>query len=107
MSILNRLRVMSHLVFQVPPAHVMLVFPRASLVSCLACSENGWRGCNRFRPAVLAVQMLCSACWSSTSAQRDKARHFVFYIDENIFRMPIYPMLMLHQPNANPNTTNP
>ena len=47
-------------------------------MSCFACSEKGWRDCNRFRPGVLAVTMLCSACWSSASARRDKARHCLF-----------------------------
>ena len=47
-------------------------------MSCFACSEKGWRDCNRFRPGVLAVMMLCSACWSSASARRDKARHCLF-----------------------------
>ena len=78
MNVLNRQRVVSHLVSQVPSAHVLLVFPSASLVSCVACSEKGWRDCNRFRPDVLAVMMLCSACWSSASARRDKARHCLF-----------------------------
>ena len=47
-------------------------------MSCFACSEKGWRDCNRFRPDVLAVTMLCSACWSSASARGDKARHCLF-----------------------------
>ena len=78
MNVFNRQHVMSHLVSQVPSAHALLVFPRASLVSCLACSEKGWRDCNRFRTGVLAVTMLCSACWSSASARRDRARHCLF-----------------------------
>ena len=55
MNSLNRQCVVSHLVFQVPSAHALLVFPWASLVSCLACPEEGWRDCSRFRPAVLVV----------------------------------------------------
>ena len=51
---------------------------RASLVSCFACSEKCWWDCNRFRPGVLAVTMLCSACWSSASTRRDKAGHCLF-----------------------------
>ena len=47
-------------------------------MSCLACSEKGWRDCNRFRTGVLAATMLCSACWSSASARRDRARHCLF-----------------------------
>ena len=47
-------------------------------MSCFACSEKGWRDCNRFRPGVLAVTMLCSACCSSDSARRDNARHCLF-----------------------------
>ena len=78
MNFLNQQRVVSHLVSQVLSAHALFVFPWASLVSCFACSEKGWRDCNRFRPGVLAVTMLCSACWSSASARRDKARHCLF-----------------------------
>ena len=78
MNVLNRQRVVSHLVFQVPSAHALLVFPSASLVSCFACSWKGWPDCNRFRPGMLAVTMLCSACWSSASARRDKVRHCLF-----------------------------
>ena len=78
MNYLNRQRVMSHLISQAHSTHALLVFPRASLVSCLACSEKGWRDCNRFRPGVLDVTMLCSARWSSASARRDKARHCLF-----------------------------
>ncbi len=77
MNVLNRQRVVSHLVSHVPSAHA-LVFPWASLVSCFACSERGWRDCNRFRSGMLAVMMLCSAWWSSASARRDKARHCLF-----------------------------
>ena len=59
---------------------VLLVFPCASLVSlfCFACSVKGWRDCNRFRPCMLAVTMLCSTWWSSASGRRDKARHCLF-----------------------------
>ena len=64
MNVLNRQRVVSHLVSQVPSAHALLVFPWASMVSCFTCYEKGWRDCNRFRPGVFAVTMLCSACWS-------------------------------------------
>ena len=32
-------------------------------MSCFACSEKGWRDCNRFRPGVLAVTMLCMNCF--------------------------------------------
>ena len=46
--------------------------------TCLDCSEKGWRDCSPFRPDVLAVMMLCSACWSSPSARRDRARHGLF-----------------------------
>ena len=74
MNYLNHHRVMSHLFSQVTSAHTMLVFPRASFVSCLACSEKWWRDCSRFRPGVLAVTMLCIAWWSPASARRDKAR---------------------------------
>ena len=71
MNVLNRQRVVSLFVSQVHSA-------RALLASCFVCSEKGWRDCNRFRPGVLAVTMLCSACWSSASARRDKARHCLF-----------------------------
>ena len=40
MNYLNRQRVMSHLVSQVPSTHAVLVFRRASFVRCLACSEK-------------------------------------------------------------------
>ena len=69
---------MSHLVFQVPSAHTLLVFPWASLFSCLACSEKGWRDRSRFRPGALVVTVSCSVCWSSASTRRDKARHCLF-----------------------------
>ena len=62
MNSLNRQRMVSHLVFQVPSLHALLV-------SCLACSEKGWRDCSRFRPGVLAVTMLCSVWLSSASAR--------------------------------------
>ena len=71
----SRQLVMSHLVSRVPSVFALLVFPRASFVSCLACSEKGWRDRNRFRPGELAVTVSCSLCWSSASAWRDKARH--------------------------------
>ena len=46
----DRQCVVSHLVSQVLSAHEMLVFPRASFVSCLAGgSEKGWRDCSRFQ----------------------------------------------------------
>ena len=60
MNYRNRQRVLSHLVSQVPSTHAVLVFRRASFVSCLACSEKGWHGCNRFRPDVGAY--LLSRC---------------------------------------------
>ena len=57
MNSLNRQCVVSHLVFQVSSVHDTLVFPCASLVSCLGSSEKGWRECSRFRPRALAVTM--------------------------------------------------
>ena len=52
----------------------VLVFPWTSLVSCLACSEQGWWDFRRFRPgALIVVTVSCSVCWSSASARRDKA----------------------------------
>ena len=45
---------------------------------CFPCSLKGWRDCNRFRPGMLAVTMLCSTWWSSASGRRDKARHCLF-----------------------------
>ena len=41
-------------------------------MSCLACSEKGWRDCNRFRTGMLALTM------SSASARRDRAKHCLF-----------------------------
>ena len=80
MNSLNRQCVVSHLVFQVPSAHALLVFPWASLVGCLASSEKGWRDCSHFRPGVLVVTVSCSVCWASASARRDKARHCLFLL---------------------------
>ena len=60
MNYLNRQRVMSHLVSQVPSTHAVLVFRRASFVRCLACSDKGWHDCSHFRPGVGAY--LLSRC---------------------------------------------
>ena len=54
---LNRQRVMSHLVSQVPSAHALLVFTFASLEICLTCSEKWWRVCSRCCPGALTVPM--------------------------------------------------
>ena len=78
MNSLNRQRVMSHLVSQVHSAHALLVFPCASFVSCLACTEKEWWDCSRFRYGALVVTILRSVWWSSASAPRDKARHCLF-----------------------------
>ena len=43
MNAINIQCVVSHIIFHVPSAHAMVVFPRVSLVSCLACSEKMWR----------------------------------------------------------------
>ena len=81
----SRQRVVSYLVSQVPSVHAVLVFPWASLVSCLACSGKGCLDRCRFRPDMLAVRISCSLCWSPSSARRDKARHCMFLRIQEVF----------------------
>ena len=77
MNSLNRQCVVSHLVFQVPTGHALLVFPceRHWLVDWLVQRKGG--GIVVAFVLALAVTMLCSVCWLSAAA-RWKARHRLF-----------------------------
>ena len=63
-------------------AHVPSVHSRGPFTSvfgtCWLALRNGGGIAVAFVHGVLAVTMMCNACWSSASARRDEARHCLF-----------------------------
>ena len=71
--------VASHLLDQALFVHVVLFFPKASIMIHLAYSEKVCRDRRCFRPDAVVATMVCNLCWwSSASARRASASHCLF-----------------------------